>query len=74
MFSQGAEKKRHLLSLPLSLYFFFFFFCCSISNGEHKRETNGSVSAHDFLNSPVGAQEVGVHAADRHCPETAAML
>lgn len=28
----------------------------------------------DFLNSPVGVREVGVHAADRHCPETAAML
>lgn len=28
----------------------------------------------DFLNSPVGAREVGVHAADRRCPETAAVL
>ena len=62
--SSGGEKRY----TPIS-----FLFCLDEQWWVLKRDKQLRISR-DFLNSPVGVREVGVHAADRRCPETSAML
>ena len=67
--SSGGEKSY----TPHFLIFFFLLLPRLNQGWAQKGDKRLSISR-DFLNSPVGAREVGVHAADRRGPETAAML
>lgn len=69
IFSVSSGGGKNAILTIFSLLF------CRVDNQGWAQKGDKQLSiSRDFLNSPVGAREVGVHAADRRCPETAATL